>query len=303
MQSRSVVFLPVGAMIISIIAILYPESLSAYGGAIVPMLGLVMFSMGMTLRPIDFKRVFKQPKLICIGVLLQFLLMPFIAWLLSIVLKLPLLIATGLILVGSCPGGTASNVICFLARANVALSISLTAISTLLAVVLTPLITYVYVDQTIDVPVLKMIKNLVFIIILPVLSGVLINTYFQQRLNYIKSYLPMVSVISIILIIGIIVAKNQAQVIESGYLIFTAIALHNLFGLISGYIIPRLMRIDEKNCRTIAIEVGMQNSGLAVVLANQYFSVIAALPGALFSIWHNITGAVLAVFWSRKNEK
>ena len=303
MQSRSVVFLPVGAMIISIIAILYPESLSGYGGAIVPMLGLVMFSMGMTLRSVDFKRVFKEPKLICIGVLLQFLLMPFIAWLLSIVLKLPLLIATGLILVGSCPGGTASNVICFLARANVALSISLTAISTLLAVILTPLITYVYVDQTIDVPILKMIKNLVFIIILPVLSGVLINTYFQQRLNYIKSYLPMVSVISIILIIGIIVAKNQAQVIESGYLIFTAIALHNLFGLISGYIIPRLMRIDEKNCRTIAIEVGMQNSGLAVVLANQYFSVIAALPGALFSIWHNITGAVLAVFWSRKNEK
>lgn len=303
MQSRSVILLPFGAILVSIIVLLYPSLLAGYGKAIVPMLGLVMFSMGMTLESVNFKRVLEQPMLIFIGVSLQYLLMPLIAWILSMLLNLPILLATGLILVGACPGGTASNVICFLARGNVALSISLTAVSTLLAAVLTPLVTLIYVDQSIDVPVIKMMKNLVLIVILPVMLGVLINTFYQQRLARIKSLLPLVSVLSIIFIIGVIVAKNQVQLFESGLLIFTAVALHNLLGLILGYGIPKLMRYDETTCKTISIEVGMQNSGLGVVLANQYFSAVAALPGALFSIWHNITGSVLAVIWSRNNNK
>jgi len=299
MQSRSLLLLPIGAILVSVIALSSPPLLAGYGKAIVPMLGIIMFSMGMTLKPVDFKRVLEQPVLVFIGVSLQYILMPLIAWLLSILLNLPVLLATGLILVGACPGGTASNVICFLARGNVALSISLTAVSTLLAAVLTPLITLIYVDQSIDVPVIKMMKNLVLIVIFPVVSGVLINTFYQQRLTRIKSFLPLVSVLSIIFIIGVIVAKNQAQLSESGLLLFCAVALHNLLGLITGYSIPKLMKYDEKICRTISIEVGMQNSGLGVVLANQYFSAVAALPGVLFSIWHNITGSILAVIWSK----
>lgn len=301
MQSRSVFLLPVGAVLISYIAMIYPALLVDYDKAIVPLLGIVMFSMGMTLKPADFKRVLEQPILIFMGVSLQYILMPLIAWLLSEILNLPVLLATGLILVGACPGGTASNVICFLAKANVALSISLTAVSTLLAAVLTPLITLFYVDQSVDVPVINMMKNLVLIVILPVVSGVLLNTYFQ-RLEKVKSYLPLISVLSIIFIIGVIVAKNHAQLFELGLLLFCAVALHNLFGLIAGYSIPKLMGYDETICKTISIEVGMQNSGLAVVLANQYFSAVAALPGALFSVWHNVTGSILAAIWSKKDD-
>lgn len=302
MQSRSVILLPIGAVLISCIALYYPASLSDHGSAIVPLLGLVMFSMGMTLKTDDFKRVLTQPAVILLGVCLQFLLMPLIAWVLTQIFELPVLLATGIILVGTCPGGTASNVICFLARANVALSISLTAVSTLLAAVLTPLITLFYVDQSITVDVINMMKKLLFIVVLPVLSGVLINTFFQQRLIKIKSYLPLISVLSIVYIIGVIVAKNHSQLFQLGGLIFTVVILHNFFGLLAGYSIPKVFGYDEKTCRTLSIEVGMQNSGLAVVLANQYFSALTALPGALFSVWHNITGSILAVIWS-KNAK
>ncbi len=302
MQSRSIFLLPIGAVLISCIAMLYPSILVDGGKAIVPLLGLIMFSMGLTLEASDFKRVLKQPKLIFIGVALQYIAMPLIALIIAKILNLPDLLTAGLILLGACPGGTASNVICFLARANVALSVSLTAMSTLLAVVLTPLLTLLYVDKSIDVPVLNMIKNLFLIVVFPVLSGVLINTYFHRRLNNIKSYLPLISVISIIFIIGVIVAKNQSQLFDLGLLLFCAIALHNLFGLIAGYSIPKLLGYDEMTCKTLSIEVGMQNSGLAVVLANQYFSIVAALPAALFSIWHNVTGSVLAAYWSKADD-
>lgn len=298
MENRSILLLPLGAILISIVAMSSPSLLQDYGKAIVPMLGIVMFSMGITLSAADFKRILDEPLLIVIGVSLQYILMPSIAWLLAMLFELPILFATGLILVGACPGGTASNVICYLARGNVALSISLTAVSTLLAGLFTPLITLFYVDQSIDVPVLKMMENLALIVILPVVSGVLINSFYQQRLERIKSFLPMVSVLSIIFIIGVIVAKNQAELSQSGLLLLTVVALHNLIGLISGYSVPRLLGYDKSICKTISIEVGMQNSGLSVVLANQYFSAAAALPGALFSIWHNISGAILAVIWS-----
>ena len=298
MKTRSILCLPIGAIIISVIAINYPSLLADYGKAIVPMLGIVMFAMGMTLKPSDFKRIFEEPVLIVIGVCLQYILMPLIAWSLSLLLDLPVLLATGLILVGACPGGTASNVICFLARGNVALSISLTAISSLLAAVLTPLIMLFYADQSIDVPVLSMMKSLLLIVVAPVLCGVLINSLYHQRIQRVKLFLPLLSVSFIILIIGVIVAKNQAHITELGVLLFVAVALHNLLGLITGYSIPKLMGYDEAICKTISIEVGMQNSGLAVVLANQYFTTLAALPGVLFSIWHNISGSIMAVIWS-----
>lgn len=303
MEKSSVLLLPIGAVLISCLAIYQPELLLGYGVAIVPLLGLIMFSMGMTLTPDDFKRVFKQPGLILLGVSLQYILMPFIAWGLAKILNLPVAIAAGLILLGACPGGTASNVICYLARANVALSISLTAVSTLLAIILTPLITLLYVDQSVVVQVGNMMKSLLFIVILPVLSGVVINTYFNKRVEKIKPFLPAFSVLFIIFIIGVIVAKNNSKLPELGLLLFCAVVLHNFLGLMAGYVIPRLMGYDKMICKTLAIEVGMQNSGLAVVLANQYFSAVTALPGALFSVWHNVTGAILASIWVKQDDQ
>lgn len=303
MEKRSVLLMPVGAILISCLALYQPELLANYGVAIVPLLGLIMFSMGMTLTSNDFRQVFMQPRLILLGVAMQYVLMPFIAWGLAKILNLPVSIAAGLILLGACPGGTASNVICYLARANVALSISLTAVSTLLAIILTPLITLFYVDQSVVVQVNNMMKSLLFIVILPVLSGVIINTYFNKRTEKIKPFLPAFSVLFILFIIGVIVAKNNSKLLELGLLLFCAVVLHNFLGLIAGYVVPRFMGYDKMTCKTLAIEVGMQNSGLAVVLANQYFSAIAALPGALFSIWHNVTGAILASVWVKQNEQ
>ena len=299
-SAKSVLLLPVGAILISLLASIYPQSLRGYADAIVPLLGLVMFCMGMSLQIDDFKRVLSQPGQVFVGVALQYSLMPLLAWLLANVLGLPVLLATGLILLGACPGGTASNVICYLARANVALSITLTAVSTLFAVLLTPIITLVYVDQSIAVPVVDMVKNLVVIVLIPVIAGLLLNTFAGQRIKQLHALLPLVSVLCIVFIIGVIVARNATQLNELGMLLLLAVVLHNILGLCSGFVFARLLRYDMDSCKTIAIEVGMQNSGLAIVLANQYFSAISALPGAIFSIWHNISGSLLAAYWSAR---
>jgi len=294
-------FFPLGAVAVSLLSIFYPDILLPYKGTIVPLLGVVMLGMGMTLRPENFLEIFKRPRLIAIGVSLQFLLMPAIAFLVSSMFGLPQALLVGMILLGSCPGGTASNVICYLARGDVALSISLTTASTLLAVLFTPVLTWIYVGQSVPVPVFDMILNIFKIILLPVSLGVLSNYYFGKYLHFVKHVFPLVSALAIILIIGIIVALNRAQLFLVALPVIAAIFWHNLLGLTSGYYLSKLLGLDERQRRTIAIEVGMQNSGLAVALAHAYFPAVAALPGALFSIWHNITGSILAGVWSRKD--
>lgn len=298
-MQKAIALFPIGAIAISIFSVYYPEWMSSWNSAIVPLLGIVMFGMGMTLTPDDFIRTFKQPGLIGLGVAMQYGLMPLIAWFLSQVLNLPLVLMTGLVLVGACPGGTASNVICYLGRGDVALSITLTSISTLLAVFLTPLMTWLYVGQLVPVPVVKMMVMILKIIIVPVSLGVLTNVYFSNRLIVFKKVFPLISVIAIIIIIGIIVARNQPQLPELALPVVMAVILHNSIGLYSGYSMSKYLGYDPTICRTLAIEVGMQNSGLAVALADKYFSVAAALPGAFFSIWHNVSGSCLAWFWSR----
>lgn len=302
MLRNTTLLFPLGAILVSVFSWQLPDVLSGYVFAIVPLLGLVMFSMGLSLNFSDFKYVFVRPGLIIMGVSLQYLFMPLIAWLLSALFELPAPIAAGLILIGACPGGTASNIICYLARGNVALSITLTFISTLLAVMLTPLLTYLYVDASIDVPVLNMMKSLLLVIIIPVVSGLLLNHFLYKKLTVIKNYLPLVSMFSVILIIGIIVARNETILYQLGLLLFIAVVLHNFLGLLSGYWFTRMMTGDRQAAKTIAIEVGMQNSGLGIVLANQYFTAAAALPGVLFSIWHNISGSLLAGYWARGNQ-
>ncbi|MDD3519211.1 MAG: bile acid:sodium symporter family protein [Chromatiales bacterium] len=299
MIARLTALFPLWALLASWLAYAAPETFAGGKAAIVPLLGLVMFGMGMTLTWGNFAEVLRRPGIIALGTLLQFLVMPAAAWLVAFALGLPPLLAAGLILVGSCPGGTASNVICYLARGDVALSITLTTVSTLLAVVATPALTLLYAGAQVPVPAGDMIASVAKVVLLPVVAGVLANRLIGARLGALKHLFPLLSVLAIVTIIAIIVALNREHLAVMGPLVAVAVMLHNAIGLAAGYWLPRLLGRDERSCRTLAIEVGMQNSGLGVVLAVKHFTAAAALPGALFSIWHNLSGSLLAGWWRR----
>jgi len=299
MQSITTLF-PLWALLFSVLAYWQPELFAAARPAIVPLLGIVMFGMGMTLTWQDFALVLRKPARIGLGVALQYLVMPLAAWGIGLGLGLSPALLAGLVLVGASPGGTASNVVCYLARGDVALSITLTTASTLLAVVMTPLLTWLYVGERVPVPVMDMLVSIVKIVLLPVAAGIVVNTLFGRRLAPIKHLFPLLSVAAIVVIIAIIVALNRDNLAAMGAVVALAVALHNATGLTVGYVLGRLLTGDERTARTLAIEVGMQNSGLAVALAVKYFSVAAALPGALFSVWHNLSGSLLAALWSRR---
>ncbi|MCU5786331.1 bile acid:sodium symporter family protein [Alloalcanivorax marinus] len=292
---------PLWAILFSAVAFAFPERLATLDWAIVPLLMLIMFGMGMTLTWADFADVGKRPAVIGAGVALQFLIMPLVGLLVGALLGLPPEWVLGLVLVGACPGGTASNVICYLARADVALSIAMTSVSTLLAVAATPLLVWLYQGQAIDVPVASMLGSLIKIILLPVAAGTFLNSLFSARLAPVRNVFPLVSVVAIVLVIGVIVALNRERIANGGLLVMLAVMLHNLLGLSLGYGGARLLRLDRARARTLAIEVGMQNSGLAVALAVKHFSASAALPGALFSVWHNLSGSLLAWYWRRRH--
>jgi BASS family bile acid:Na+ symporter len=300
MLNRLTRLFPLWAISLSALAWWQPQWFVFAKPAILPLLALIMFAMGLTLTVNDFKRVIKMPGVIVLGTVLQFGLMPLLAWMIATGLKLEPLLAAGLILVGACSGGTASNVITYLARGNVALSITLTAVSTLLAVVMTPWLSWVYIDTAIAVPVWSMLKTILWLVILPVVSGVLINQFFHRFVKPVQRMCPLIAVLAIVLIIAIIVALNQPRLAGISFILLLAVMMHNLAGLLLGYGISRLMGYSEVVSRTLAIEVGMQNSGLAVALALKYFAPLAALPGALFSIWHNISGSLLASWWRRQ---
>ena len=290
---------PLWALLFSLLAYWQPQWLVVGKPAIVPLLMLIMFGMGLSLSWAGFQRVLKRPGVIGLGVALQYSLMPLLAWCIGTVMQLPEELLVGLVLVGACPGGTASNVIAYLARANVALSVAITFASTLVAVVATPLLTWLYLGERIPVPVDGMLLSLVQIVIVPVVAGCALNTFFNRQLRPVRDFFPLVSVAAIVAVIGIIVALNQSRIGEAGLAVFVAVALHNGLGLLGGYGIARLFRLDRQTARTLAIEVGMQNSGLGVALAIKHFTPLAALPGALFSVWHNLSGSVLATVWQR----
>lgn len=283
-----------------VLALFFPEPIVLLRPAIVPLLGIVMFGMGLTLAGRDFVAVFKRPGIVALGIVLQFGIMPLLAWMVAHAMRLPIELMLGLIVVGACPGGTASNVICYLARADVALSITLTTISTFLAVVCTPILTWLYAGQIVQVPMAPMLVSIVKIIILPVAAGIAANHFLGSRLDRVRNAFPLISVAAIVTIIAIVVALNATADADLVWLLIFAVALHNTLGLAAGYGLPLLLGVDARACRTLAIEVGMQNSGLGVALATQFFSTAAALPGAVFSVWHNMSGAALAAFWARR---
>lgn len=264
--------------------------------AITPMLGVVMFGMGLTLKPSDFKPVLLHPRDILIGELAQFIIMPLMAWTLCKALSLPTELAIGVILVGCCPGGTASNVICYLAKGDIALSVAMTGVSTLLAPLLTPALVLLLAGQSVDVDVWGMFVSIIQVVILPIALGFAANHYLRQATEHIVPLLPMFSTVSIAFIIGIIVAHNVASIRSCSMIVAVVVILHNLMGLALGYAAGTLLGIEKPKRTAISIEVGMQNSGLATSLAATHFALfpMAAVPGAMFSVWHNFSGSIAA---------
>ena len=295
-------YFPLWAILFSIVAFFFSDIFSIAASAIVPLLASVMFLMGLTLNKTDFKRVSENPSPVLVGVIMQFLIMPFMALLLSTILQLSNQLTIGMVLVGSCAGGTASNVMTYLARGDVALSISMTITSTIVGVIATPLLCNFYLSETVNVDTSGMLINIVQIVFLPVLFGFVLNHYLGDQIKQIQKFIPTLSMLIILSIITIIVALNSASLIDVGLLTLLAVILHNGFGLAGGFYVSRLLGFNLRQSHTIAIEVGMQNSGLGVALAMQFFSASAALPGAIFSLWHNISGAILASKWGQKRD-
>ncbi|HEX3033561.1 MAG TPA: bile acid:sodium symporter family protein [Thermodesulfobacteriota bacterium] len=285
----------------SVLTYLYPEPFAKLAYLITPTLGVIMFGMGMTLTGEDFRRVILRPQDVAVGFTAQYGIMPFMGFALAKIFGLEPLLAAGVVLVGSCPGGTASNVITYLAGGDVALSVTMTSVSTILSPVFTPLLTYFLAGQWIPVPTLNLFISTIEIILLPVALGLSIRSLFKEKVRTVLPFLPMVSSIAIIFIVGVIVAANAGAIREVGLRIGIVVILHNMIGLILGFYIARLLGMDARKARAVSIEVGMQNSGLGVALARAHFGTLAALPSAMFSVWHNISGSVLAWWW-RKSE-
>ncbi|WP_252178593.1 bile acid:sodium symporter family protein [Endozoicomonas sp. 4G] len=291
---------PLWAVIFSALAYFFPGGFDHLGYLITPGLSLIMLFMGLTLSVTDFTRIKNRLPALAAGILLQFGIMPFAGLLIAQLLSLPADLTVGMILAGSVAGGTASNVLCYLAKGDVALSISMTAASTLIGAFATPLLISLLAHQYIEVEPLAMMWSLAKVVILPVALGVLINHFchgFVQKLN---PLFPLCSMATILLVIAVVVASNAQALPDIGLITLLAVALHNGTGLSLGYLAAHLLGFDRKTCKTVAIEVGMQNSGLAVVLATKFFTPAAALPATFFSIWHNITGSVLATLWAKR---
>lgn len=260
------------------------------------LLGVIMFGMGMTLSIDDFKLVLERPIDVLKGTALQFLIMPLLAFGLSKIFGLEQALMVGVVLVGTCPGGTSSNVISYMAGGDVALSVTMTTVSTLLAPILTPVITHLLIRESVSFSPASMFINIVQVVILPIAFGVFIRTMLKETAKAIETYMPAVSSIAISCIVGGVIGSNKESIIASFGLIVIVAILHNILGYTFGYFAGKLSGMDRKKSLTIAIEVGMQNSGLATSLAASQFASmpLAAVPGALFSAWHNISGAIFA---------
>jgi len=296
----AVLLFPALILLGGLCGMLLPQTFVGFAGWISPLLMVIMFCMGLTLTLPDFALVVKNPLPVLGGVVAQFVVMPSMGWLVAKVLHLDPALAAGLILVGCAPGGTASNVVSYLARGNVALSVAMTSVSTLIAPALTPLLALWLAGQYMPVDAGSMAVSVVQIVLIPVVLGLVLRMLLNRLVLKVTGILPWISVIAITFVVTIIVAGSAQAILTAGSLVLLAVILHNGLGLMLGYGIGVLMRVPEDARRTMAIEVGMQNSGLAGGLAKQYFTPEAALPAAVFSVWHNLSGAMIAAYWRRK---
>ncbi|MCW6507225.1 ketopantoate/pantoate/pantothenate transporter PanS [Lichenifustis flavocetrariae] len=292
---------PLWALLVAGAAYVSPGTFRPLLPYVTTLLTIVMFGLGVTLTFADFRRVIVRPAPVIAGVVIHYLVMPLAAFLIARALHMSADLSTGMILVGSVASGTSSTLMVFLAGGDVALSVSISAMSTLVGIVATPLLTRLYVDASVAVDVGGMLLSIVQIVALPVAVGLTLNHFVPALVKRVEPALPFVSIIAVLLIIGAVVAGSQASIATVGPLVIVAVILHNGLGLVGGYWGGRLLGFEESVCRTLALEVGMQNSGLAAALGKLYFSPLAALPGAMFSVWHNLSGSLLAGYWSARN--
>lgn len=269
------------------------------------LLMIVMFCMGLTLKPSDFKVVFTRPKDILIGCAAQFIIMPSLAFILGKLFGLETALLAGVVLVGTCPGGTASNVITYLSKGDVALSVGMTSVNTLIAPVLTPALTYLLLRTSVDVDVVGMFLSMIQIVVIPIVLGLVIGRFFGKYTQKVVGLLPMISVISITMIVAAVVSHNAEKIFSTGLVVFIVVMLHNFLGYLSGWLIGMMLKMPLAKKKALSVEIGMQNAGLATSLASASFASmpLAAVPGAVFSICHNITGAVLAGFFRKIDDK
>ena len=289
----------------ALVALAMPDVFSGIKPTVInPLLGLIMFGMGMALKADDFRIVLSRPRDVVIGCLAQFTIMPLLAWTLSRVFALDEALAVGVVLVGCCPGGTASNVITYLAKGDLALSVGMTATSILLAPVMTPLLVWLLAGKTVDVDVAGMLLSILWVVILPIVAGLTTKWLWPKFTDKATAYLPAVSSLTIAFIVLIVISANAHKVLLGGMMIVAVVVLHHLFGLGLGYLLGCLLRLPASKRKAISIEVGMQNSGLASSLATLHFATypMATIPGAIFSVWHNISGAIVARIYARQQE-
>lgn len=294
----------------AVLALLFADILNHLKPAIIsPLLGVIMFGMGLTLRWEDFRVVFTRPRDVIIGCIAQFTIMPMLAWILARLFSLDDALTIGVLLVGCCPGGTASNVITYLAKGDLALSVGMTSVSTLIAPVMTPLLVLLLAGKNIDVNVTAMILSILWVVILPIAAGLLVKRLWPQQTEQATAYLPALSSLAIATIVMIVIAASAQKLLTGGLIIIVVVMLHNLVGISVGYGIGRLLRLPPPKRKALSIEVGMQNSGLASSLATLHFAAypMAIIPGAIFSVWHNISGAIVARIyaysWKSDNQK
>jgi bile acid:Na+ symporter, BASS family len=291
------------------IALAFPQYFLKIGdfelkGLIVPLIQVIMFGMGTTMSIDDFSSVLKSPKAVFVGVVFHFIIMPLIGFSLARAFGFSGEIAAGVILIGCSPSGLASNVMCYIAKANVALSVTVTSISTLLAPFLTPLLMKYLAGNFIEIELITMIIDVAKMVFLPIVLGLIVNKLFKNYKEAIDKFLPKLSMAGIVMIICIITAAGRKSILEIGFILFFSTLIHNLLGYFLGYQSARLFKLPEQDCRTIAFEVGMQNGGLASGIAAKMGKIATVgLAAALFGPIMNITGSVLATYWSKKEVK
>ncbi|MBK4738789.1 bile acid:sodium symporter family protein [Noviherbaspirillum pedocola] len=279
-----------------------PQAFIGYKTWITPLLGIVMFGMGLTLSAADFREVLRRPRDVAIGVVGHYLIMPGIAYVLAIALRLPPEVAVGVILVGCCPSGTASNVMTFLAKGDIALGVSIASVSTLIAPLATPALVSLLAGKWMSINTGSLFMDIVQVVLVPILLGIVVKALFRKQAEASVKALPLVSTVAIVMIVAIVVGLNQPKLLANGLLILTAVILHNLLGFALGYLFARAFGMNLAKCKAVTLETGMQNSGLGAALAAAHFSPLAAVPSALFSVWHNLSGSMLATWFAARAE-
>lgn len=290
-------------ILFALLGFFMPTLFTGLKGQISLLLGIVMFGMGLTLSSADFREVFRRPLDVALGVVGHYIIMPLLAYGLAIALQLPPDIAVGVILVGCCPSGTSSNVMTFLSKGDVALGVSIASVSTLIAPLATPAMISLLAGQWMDISASSLILDILKVVIVPIVLGVIVKSLFRKQAEAATVALPFVSTLAIVLIVSIVVGLNRDKIVETGLLIFLVVILHNGLGYLLGYLFAKAIRMNPAQRKAIVFETGMQNSGLGASLAAAHFNPLAAVPSAIFSVWHNISGSLLATWFARRAAK